>query len=185
MPPPSRSVPELASPAAPRGWRNAGRVGQSVLLLAWLPTLGLVALALLPTSLPLCGFRALTGLPCPLCGGTHACAAVMTGNLVRAIQANAGVVVILALALVHSVGMCIRLWRPDFCLAPGFWTRCWLASLAVLLALWGWRLATSPQPDRVTNQAAESPATRARSATTPGSSQSGPVVSAITVRAAR
>jgi hypothetical protein len=156
-----------------------------VLLLAWLPTLGLVAVALAPTRIPLCGFRALTGLPCPLCGGTHACAAVMTGQLANAIQANAGVVAILTLALIHSVATCLRIWRPEFRLAPGFWSRCWLVALGLLLALWAWRLATHPQPDKVINQAAESPATRARSATTPGSSHNGPVASAMTVSPAR
>ncbi len=43
-----------------------------------------------------CGFRALTGLPCPLCGGTHACAALVQGDLAAAWAANPGALVLLA-----------------------------------------------------------------------------------------
>ena len=42
-----------------------------------------------------CGFRALTGLPCPLCGGTHACAALVQGDLAAAWAANSGALVLL------------------------------------------------------------------------------------------
>lgn len=42
-----------------------------------------------------CGFRALTGLPCPLCGGTHACAALVQGDLAAAWAANPGALVLL------------------------------------------------------------------------------------------
>ncbi len=42
-----------------------------------------------------CGFRALTGLPCPLCGGTHACAALVQGDLTAAWAANPGAVLLL------------------------------------------------------------------------------------------
>lgn len=42
-----------------------------------------------------CGFRALTGLPCPLCGGTHACAALVQGDLAAAWAANPGALLLL------------------------------------------------------------------------------------------
>ena len=42
-----------------------------------------------------CGFRALTGMPCPLCGGTHACAALVQGDLAAAWAANPGALVLL------------------------------------------------------------------------------------------
>src|SRR3989344_9059169 len=37
-----------------------------------------------------CGFRALTGMPCPLCGGTHACAALVQGDWAAARGAHPG-----------------------------------------------------------------------------------------------
>ena len=47
-----------------------------------------------------CGFLALTGLPCPLCGGTHACAALVQGDWAAAWAANPGAVgLLLVLAL--------------------------------------------------------------------------------------
>ena len=42
-----------------------------------------------------CGFRALTGMPCPLCGGTHACAALVQGDWATAWAANPGALVLL------------------------------------------------------------------------------------------
>lgn len=47
-----------------------------------------------------CGFLALTGLPCPLCGGTHACAALVQGDWAAAWAANPGALgLLLVLAL--------------------------------------------------------------------------------------
>lgn len=42
-----------------------------------------------------CGFRALTGMPCPLCGGTHACAALVQGDWVAAWAASPGALILL------------------------------------------------------------------------------------------
>jgi len=42
-----------------------------------------------------CGFRALTGMSCPLCGGTHACAALVQGDWAAAWAANPGAVLLL------------------------------------------------------------------------------------------
>ncbi len=42
-----------------------------------------------------CGFRALTGVPCPLCGGTHACAALVQGDLAAAWAASPGALLLL------------------------------------------------------------------------------------------
>ena len=44
---------------------------------------------------PGCAFRAVTGLPCPLCGGTHACAALVQGDWAAAWAANPGALVLL------------------------------------------------------------------------------------------
>jgi len=57
--------------------------------------IGLAALAFLPaisTGFPAltggCFFYQMTGLPCPLCGGTRAASALMHGNLARAMHLN-------------------------------------------------------------------------------------------------
>jgi len=65
---------------AERGWRF-------VPLGLWPPALGAAPL-LLASGVPLCGFRHITGQPCPLCGGTHACAALAQGDLLAAWQAG-------------------------------------------------------------------------------------------------
>lgn len=39
-------------------------------------------------GLPLCGLRLLTGLPCPLCGGTRAAQAFLCGDFARAFYLN-------------------------------------------------------------------------------------------------
>lgn len=51
--------------------------------------LSLLALAPLgKIGLPFCGLRLLTGLPCPLCGGTRAAQAILGGNFSLAAQLN-------------------------------------------------------------------------------------------------
>ena len=54
-----------------------------------------------------CGFRALTGMPCPLCGGTHACAALVQGDWAAAWAANPGALVLLLLWLVLLAGQAV------------------------------------------------------------------------------
>ena len=49
-----------------------------------------------------CGFRVLTGLPCPLCGGTHACAALVQGDVAGAWAANPGAMVLLVWLLLAA-----------------------------------------------------------------------------------
>ena len=56
--------------------------------LTWAATEALLALG----ELPLCAFRHLTGLPCPLCGGTHALNHLLELDIAAATQANPGVV---------------------------------------------------------------------------------------------
>ena len=57
--------------------------------LSWLPLLILAAIPpdQLP-ELPLCGFRWFTGLPCPLCGLTHAVSYFLHGQFHAAAEAH-------------------------------------------------------------------------------------------------
>ncbi|HXK04295.1 MAG TPA: DUF2752 domain-containing protein [Verrucomicrobiae bacterium] len=67
-----------------------------------------------PPDLPLCGFRWLTGRPCPLCGLTHALAALSRGQFAEAMRLHA----LSPLAAAMLVGMAwghprlARLWAP-------------------------------------------------------------------------
>lgn len=59
-----------------------------------------------PPDLPFCGFRWLTGRPCPLCGLTHALAALAKGHFAEAIHLHA--LSPLAVILLFAIA-----WRPD------------------------------------------------------------------------
>jgi hypothetical protein len=90
-----------------------------------------------------CGFRALTGLPCPLCGGTHACAALVQGEWVTAWAANPGAVALLVWLLVcaaTAAGEAAAGRRPA---RPWPWWRpgTLLGLAAIVLATWAARLA--------------------------------------------
>jgi len=58
-----------------------------------------------PPDLPLCGFRWLTGLPCPLCGLTHAMFALAKGHFGEALHWH--LLSPLAVAMLASM-----LWNP-------------------------------------------------------------------------
>jgi hypothetical protein len=121
----------LSSPE--RQWRSA-------LTLAWpLALLGAPAVLSLG-DLPLCGFRHVTGLPCPLCGGTRACAALAEGNFLAAWQLNPGLMVLLALAAVHSVQLGYEAWTGRRVHRWRIGADAWRAGIVVLLAGWVLRL---------------------------------------------
>lgn len=68
---------------------------------------------------PACPLLALTGLDCPLCGGTRSAYSLMQGDVLGALKMNAfAVTVILPLALVFIVD----LWRGRRALARRLWT---------------------------------------------------------------
>jgi hypothetical protein len=102
----------------------------------------LVGLALLEIPaephLILCGFRLLTGLPCPGCGITRGLSALLHGRLIQALEFNPfAMVVLLVLAL---------LWLRSVCLLMN--QRAAAASIKRLLfccrhrvLTWGWLLA--------------------------------------------
>ena len=117
-----------------RQWRSA-------LTLGWPLALFGAPLVLSLGGVSLCGFRHLTGLPCPLCGGTRACAALADGNFLAAWQLNPGLMVLLALAAAHSVQLGVEAWTGRRVVQR--WrigADAWRAGLVVLLAGWVLRL---------------------------------------------
>jgi len=80
--------------------------------------LGFVALwAFSPPPLPVCGFRWLTGHPCPLCGLTRAMFALAKGHFGEAVHWHAlsPLAAIMLVAAVWNPPRMARLWLP--CLA--------------------------------------------------------------------
>ena len=88
--------PDEAAPWQPL--TGVQRVGRLVAAAGWPLAMAATPLWLQSGWGPTCGFRALTGLPCPLCGGTHACAALVQGDWVGAWAAHPGALGVLALA---------------------------------------------------------------------------------------
>lgn len=65
-----------------------------------------------PGHYPLCPTKALTGLDCPGCGGLRATHALVTGDVVGALDHNAFVVLVLIpLAVAAWVAWLVRSWR--------------------------------------------------------------------------
>ena len=96
-------------------------------------------LALAPLAPP-CPFRAITGIPCPTCGATHAAVALLHGHVAVAMAANplavfAGVIFV-AGGLIAPVWAALELPAPQLPSPLPVWTRfCMLAALA---ANWAW-----------------------------------------------
>jgi hypothetical protein len=133
VPSPTPDTPAhgLLSPGE-RQWR-------AVLTLGWPLALG-AAPVLLRANLPLCAFRHVTGLPCPLCGGTHAGAALAQGDLMAAWQAHPGLMPLAALAAVATLQWAWEAWRGRrvTCLRIG--PGAWQAGGLWWMGAWGLRL---------------------------------------------
>ena len=101
-------------------------------------------LALAP-FVPVCPFRAITGLPCPTCGTTHAALALLNGRLDDAFAANP----LAALAGIGFVagGLLASMWAtfnwpvPDVPTPLPRWARA--AIVATLLAGWAYLIVRS------------------------------------------
>lgn len=126
----------LELPRAERQWR-------AVTTLAWPAMLAGAPLLLSRLGdVPICAFRGVTGQPCPLCGGTHACAALVEGNFLAAWQLNPGLMPLLALAFAHTVQLAYEAltarrvsarWRIG--------ARLWAGAGIAMLLLWIMRLS--------------------------------------------
>jgi hypothetical protein len=118
---------------AERRWRAA-------VCLGWPLAMGAAPVLTALGDVQLCAFRQLSGRPCPLCGGTHACAALVEGDVSAAWQANPGVVPLLALASVHTVQLAYEALSGCRIENRRAWKSAWIAGGAFLLAAWGLRL---------------------------------------------
>jgi hypothetical protein len=107
-----------------RGLR-AGAVGLVGVAAAW---------PLLPHAAIACPLRAATGIPCPLCGMTRACAAAVHGHLATSLAFNPGGVLVVLAALVAIVRpqLLTRIHIPAWTVAVAFG------------ALWLWNIGFNP-----------------------------------------
>ena len=120
---------------------NPERQWRAAVTLGWPLALVGAPVLLSFNTMTLCAFRQLSGKPCPLCGGTHACAALVEGNFLAAWQANPGLMPLLAVALAHSVQLAYEAWTGRRVTRP--WRislRPWVGAGVLLLVLWIIRL---------------------------------------------
>jgi hypothetical protein len=117
-----------------RQWRSVLVLGLPLALLGAAPVLSL-------GELPLCGFRHLTGVPCPLCGGTRVCAALAEGDVLAAWQFNPGLVLLLALVAAHALQVGIEAWTGRRVQRWRIGAGAWRVGLIVLMVGWVARLA--------------------------------------------
>jgi hypothetical protein len=98
-------------------------------------------------SLPGCPFLAITGHPCPFCGGTRSFAFVWRGDLVDAVRYYPLVPALFVGAALAVPALAIGLWsRRDLQLRlpRGVWV-CGLAAMALVLAVsWSLKLTVLP-----------------------------------------
>lgn len=85
-----------------------GRLLSAFASLALLAVLAIVE----PPYGPLCGFRWLTGLPCPLCGITRALFALAKGRWLEGVELHALSPVVLGLFVAYATASLARLIRP-------------------------------------------------------------------------
>ncbi len=90
-------------------------------------------------DMPLCALRAVTGVPCPLCGMTTATIAAAHGDIAGSLAANPAAIVLLTAVVIAFVPATYRnrifrsaatRWRPSLARLP------WIA----LPLLWLWEL---------------------------------------------
>jgi Protein of unknown function (DUF2752) len=131
--PPSRMADRPLLSAGERQWRSAVTLGWPVALLG-------APLVLSLAQFPLCGFRHLTGLPCPLCGGTRLCASLAQGDWGAAWAANPALLLMLGLLALQTAQWALEAWTARPVQRWRINASVWRAALALLLAEWIVRL---------------------------------------------
>lgn len=130
-----------ASQPAPEGGLlgHPERQWRAAICLGWPLAIGAVPL-MMAAGGSLCAFRHLSGLPCPLCGGTHACAALLQGDLAVAWQANPGLLPLLVVAALHTLMLAGEALAGRRLGSRWRWSWAWAGGGMFLLAGWGLRL---------------------------------------------
>ena len=114
---------------------RSGRHQGLALLALSLVSLGAAALLRdLAPDVTLCGVKALSGLPCPFCGGVRATAALGQGSLLEAFAWNPAVTLLHAGML--TSGAALVLGRTPEWLTPERQQFVFRAVLVILLANW-------------------------------------------------
>lgn len=98
---------------------------------------GILAAVVDPANGPIvCPFRLATGLDCPLCGATRAVHSFATGHLVRALDHNALVTLVLPLAVLALVVAIVAAMRGRPVRWPTLPRGAWIALAVVVSAFW-------------------------------------------------
>ena len=119
--------------------RSSRHQGLALLALS-LASLGVAFLLRnLAPDVTLCGVKALSGLPCPFCGGVRATAALGMGSLAEALAWNPAVTLLHAGML--TSGAALVLGRTPGWLTPGRQRFVVRAVLVILLANWFYLVA--------------------------------------------
>lgn len=127
-------MPDGAKLARPeRQWRAA-------ITLGWPMAIGATTALMSFEGSSLCAFRHLSGQPCPLCGATHACAALLNGDMAAAWQANPGILPVLVIAMAHTTTLALEALTGRRVASNRLWTGAWSGALTLLIGAWILRL---------------------------------------------
>ena len=139
-------VERIETPAAGRRTAGAALLLLSGLALLSVPLIEAAVVATFGASAggsprwpSLCGVQALFSIPCPLCGGLRATAALARGDLLAALGWNPAAVLLHG-AVLTSAGLLLFDRTPPW-LAYGRRRAVLVAALSLLLANWGYLLA--------------------------------------------
>ncbi|MBN2578526.1 MAG: DUF2752 domain-containing protein [Pirellulales bacterium] len=94
-------------------------------------------------GLPPCTFRVLFGLPCPTCGMTTSWAHLVRGEVLAAVHANCGGLLLGVLAMLAVPWSLVSAWRGRWTgWTPRDTVAGWVATglLVLILLQWAWRL---------------------------------------------
>src|SRR5688572_13957974 len=102
---------------------------------------GVLALHAVAPSVPTCRFHALTGVPCPTCGGTRAVAQALHGDLLGAFAASPLVFAAVLLAASALLLRALTARRLHLRLERGEGVLAWTVAGALVAAHWAYLVA--------------------------------------------